>query len=168
MIATNAGQDAVAACLLARRARDERTVKPCGPDSPTLESSFAEMIGKATGANKPGTPGRSRSSRNTIAQGMPARAGLPIFLVRVSVFLRTSLRVHRAPGIPCALHLFEGQGFSQSSGKSKSRECGATPSDVMPRDGGASSIPEASRLSTAVSGILDRPIKSGDDTEYDV
>src|SRR5262249_9094982 len=63
-------------------------------------------------------------SRNTIAQGMPARAGLPIFLVRVSVFLRTSLRVHRAPGIPCALHLFEGQALSQSSGDDTSRECG--------------------------------------------
>ena len=36
MIATNAGQDAVAAGLLARRARDERTVKPCGPVPPTL------------------------------------------------------------------------------------------------------------------------------------
>ena len=39
MIATNAGQEAVAAGPFARRARDERTVKPCGPDSPTLESS---------------------------------------------------------------------------------------------------------------------------------
>jgi hypothetical protein len=36
MIATNAGQAAVAAGLLARRARDERTVKPCGPVLPTL------------------------------------------------------------------------------------------------------------------------------------
>ena len=71
MIATNAGQAAVAAGLLTRRARNERTVKPCGPDSPTLESSLAEIIGEATGANKPGTPGRSRSSRKAIAQGMP-------------------------------------------------------------------------------------------------
>ena len=36
MIATNAGQVAVAAGLFARRARDERTVKPCGPVPPTL------------------------------------------------------------------------------------------------------------------------------------
>ena len=42
MIATNAGQVAMAACLLARRARDARTVKPCGPDSPTLESSLRD------------------------------------------------------------------------------------------------------------------------------
>ena len=70
MIATNAGQDAVAAGLFARRARDERTVKPCGPVPPTLGTSWQSDL-QATGANKPGTPGRSRSSRSTIAQGMP-------------------------------------------------------------------------------------------------
>ena len=58
-----------------------RTVKPCGPDPPTLGSSLVEMrfrpygrnaeIDEATGANKPGTPGRARSSRKTIAQGVP-------------------------------------------------------------------------------------------------
>ena len=41
MIATNAGQAAVAAGLFARRARDERTVKPCGPVPPTLGTSLA-------------------------------------------------------------------------------------------------------------------------------
>ena len=71
MIATNAGQAAVAACCRARRARKQRTVKPCGPDSPTLESSLAKMLGKVTGAKKPGTPRRARSSRKAIAQGMP-------------------------------------------------------------------------------------------------
>ena len=43
MIATNAGQAAVAACCRARRARKQRTVKPCGPDSPMLESSLSMM-----------------------------------------------------------------------------------------------------------------------------
>ena len=36
MIATNAGQVAVAAGPFARRARNQRTVKPCGPVPPTL------------------------------------------------------------------------------------------------------------------------------------
>ena len=40
MIATNAGQVAVAAGLFARRAGDERTVKPCGPVPPTLGTSL--------------------------------------------------------------------------------------------------------------------------------
>ena len=44
MIATNAGQDAVAAGCFARRARDERTVKPCGPVPPTLGISLAKEV----------------------------------------------------------------------------------------------------------------------------
>jgi hypothetical protein len=40
-----------------------RTAKSCGPDSPTLGSSFAVMIREVMVANKPGTPGRARSSR---------------------------------------------------------------------------------------------------------
>ena len=58
-----------------------RTVKPCGPDPPTLGSSLIDTrfrpcgrnaeIDKTTGANKPGTPRRARSSRKTIAQGVP-------------------------------------------------------------------------------------------------
>jgi hypothetical protein len=37
-------------------------------------------------------------------------------------------------------------------------------STVMLRESGASSIPEASRCNSPVSGILDRPVKPGDDT----
>ncbi len=40
MIATNAGQDAVAASFCAWRAREKRTVKPCGPVPPTLGTSL--------------------------------------------------------------------------------------------------------------------------------
>jgi hypothetical protein len=36
------------------------------------------MIRKATVAKKPGTPGRARSSVNTIAQGMPVEAADPV------------------------------------------------------------------------------------------
>jgi hypothetical protein len=54
---------------LARRARRTRTAKLCGPDIPTLMSSFA-AIRKATVANKPGHRGEHRAAVNTIAQGM--------------------------------------------------------------------------------------------------
>jgi hypothetical protein len=37
-----------------------------------------------------------------------------------------------------------------------------------PASSGPSSIPEAFDVTTAASGILDRPIKSGDDTELAV
>ena len=56
--------------------RDERcqtwTAKSCGPDIPTLISSFVALMSReAMVASKPGAPGRARISRNTIAQGMP-------------------------------------------------------------------------------------------------
>jgi hypothetical protein len=35
-------------------------------------------------AKKPGTPGRARSSRNTIAQGMPDCFGVPVLASRAS------------------------------------------------------------------------------------
>jgi len=35
----------------------------------------------------------------------------------------------------------------------------------MLRESGASSIPEASRMNADVSGILERPVKPGDDVE---
>jgi len=42
----------------------ERTAKSCGPDPPTLGSSFSRDVSReATVAKKPGTPGRARSSR---------------------------------------------------------------------------------------------------------
>jgi hypothetical protein len=39
------------------------------------------------------------------------------------------------------------------------------PRDVIARESGRSSIPEAYRQNTNVSGILGRPVKPGDDTE---
>ena len=47
-----------------------RTVKPCGSGSPMLELSLRKFP-QAMVAKKPGTPGRARSSRKTIAQGVP-------------------------------------------------------------------------------------------------
>ena len=70
MIATNAGQDAVAACFAhgvrERSGRSSRVVL-----SPRRWGLSLQAILQATGASKPGTPGRARSSRSTIAQGMP-------------------------------------------------------------------------------------------------
>jgi hypothetical protein len=37
-------------------------------------------------------------------------------------------------------------------------------SAVMPREGGASSIPETPVIESMRRGVLDRPIKSGDDS----
>jgi hypothetical protein len=52
----------------------------------------------ATEANKPGTPGRARSSRKTIAQGVPSDFGVPV----LACVLFLSARV--AVGAACTRH----------------------------------------------------------------
>src|SRR5215813_10847065 len=47
-----------------------RTVKSCGPGAPGLALSLQVMILQATVTKRSWTPGRARSSVNTIAQGM--------------------------------------------------------------------------------------------------
>jgi hypothetical protein len=51
-IVTDVGRDAVDAASTARRTVLTRTTKSCGPDAPTLASSFPETL--MTVANKPG------------------------------------------------------------------------------------------------------------------
>jgi hypothetical protein len=53
---------------------------------------------------KPDHQGERGISRKAIVQGMPERFGEPVVTTLVCfLFLRTRLRVRRAPGIPCAL-----------------------------------------------------------------
>src|SRR6476646_1111130 len=60
-----------------------------------------------TVSNKPGHRGDHEVRRKTIARGMPGRSGEPVVTTLGCLFLSAPrLRVHRAPGIPCAL-LFE-------------------------------------------------------------
>jgi hypothetical protein len=70
--------------------------------------------------------------------------------------------VRKTPGIPCAL-LSEGY-YLARLGQIVPREYVVTSSQLSCAGvTGASGIPEASPLITAVSGILDRPIEPGDD-----
>src|SRR6185312_6756460 len=65
---------------------------------------------QATEAIKPGTPGRARISRKTIARGMPECVRLYLLRTRVlcfAYFLHTRLRVQRHPAFP-APSLFGG------------------------------------------------------------
>ena len=88
----------------ARRAALMRTAKLCGPDAPTLASSLRVNNPQATVARKPGRRGERSISRRTIAQGRPDCFGEPVVDYARALFcLRARLRVHRAPGFPCAL-----------------------------------------------------------------
>src|SRR5258708_26375296 len=83
--------------------RDTRTAKSCGPDAPTLasRSRWVEKPLRPTVARKPGHRGEREGNRKAIAQGVPVETGEPVEDYRILV----RPRVHRTPGIPCALLL---------------------------------------------------------------
>ena len=64
-----------------RRVAYGQAVWSCPPDAGVKS---IEMIRSATEANKPGTPGRARSSRKAIAQGVPDDFGVPVLGLRAS------------------------------------------------------------------------------------
>jgi hypothetical protein len=60
-------------------------------------------------AKKPVHRGERGISRKTIAQGMPDPFGEPVVTLLACFFnSHARLRVHRAPGIPCALLISKG------------------------------------------------------------
>ena len=89
------------------RGQDER--RQCGRRSRAVLTSrrWGQPPGQEPGgtvAKKPGTPGRPRISRNTIAQGMSDRFDVPVVSLLVCFFhSHARLRVRLASGIPCAL-----------------------------------------------------------------
>src|SRR5438105_15936907 len=89
----------------ARRAALMRTAKPCGPDAPTLASSFAGSDScEAMVARKPGHQGERGISRKPLRrEGRIVSANL-WRLRSCAFFLHARLWVRRAPGFPCALH----------------------------------------------------------------
>src|ERR1700759_5206715 len=121
----------------------------------------------ATVANA-GSPGRSRSSRKTIAQGVPGDFGGPVLSLRASFSLA---RV--AVGASCTRHslrpLFEeGHRIARLGRKARRGDenalfvrCHRPPCAQLRTWGGRSSIPEASQLNSTVSGILDAPPSRG-------
>src|SRR6476620_9474471 len=101
-----------------RRRRCSRTVKSCGSDAPMLASSLREEA-QTTVSNKPGHRGDHEVRRKTIARGMPGRSGEPVVTTLGCLFLSAPrLRVHRAPGIPCALYSRRRERSCKTSGKS--------------------------------------------------
>src|SRR5690242_11011159 len=99
-----------------------RTVKPCGPDPPTLGSSRVDHEStRRRGLASPVPLGERGVSRNTIAQGVPDRFGEPVVtkgLCAPLPFPHTRLRVRRAPGIPCAL-TFPGDTIRKTTGETR-------------------------------------------------
>ena len=99
-------------------------------------------------------------------------------MTTVCIFSAHGPRVQWAPGVPCALRLFGREMMGIPRGETArgnaevcSEQCGGVfgatslPHSPLscPASCGASSTPRLLGSSTGVSGILDRPIKSGDD-----
>jgi hypothetical protein len=84
--------------------RLRRTAKSCGPDAPTLASSFAEVSAGRWWQTSPVTKESAEETVKTIARGMPGDPGVTVVTNACAFYtLHTRLRAHRAPGIPCAL-----------------------------------------------------------------
>jgi hypothetical protein len=107
----------------ARRAAPARTAKSCGPDAPTLASSFRGVIpAQATVAKEPGHRGEHEVTVKTIAQGRPDVSGESVVTILVCFFIsHARLRVQRAPGFPCALVFSWANGFQNSGAQRRGK-----------------------------------------------
>src|SRR5712671_7749129 len=105
-----------------------------------------------TVATKPGHRGEREVSRKTIARGMPGlfRCDRGDY-ARVLCFIsHARLRVHQAPGIPCALCFLRANDFAKL-GRVAPRECGVTSSNpVIAR----SKATKQSTLTSRRNGLL--------------
>jgi hypothetical protein len=107
-----------------RRGRISRTAKTCGPDAPTLASSFAVTPAKRRWQKSPVTGESSAYAVKTIAWGMSGDPGDLAVNTRVHTcypHAHTRLRVRLAPGIPRAL-IFEGGTFAAKPGQYEPRD----------------------------------------------
>ena len=103
-------------------ARRSRTAKSCGPDTPTLVSSWRRaQLRRVTVTTSPVTGESAKETVKTIARGMPGDSGVPVVTNPRAFYSHTRLRVHRAPGIPCALCFARGHVPAQL-GRVASRE----------------------------------------------
>jgi len=99
----------------AAREADGEIVWSWRPDA-GAKSAMMLRITLVTVANKPGTPGRPRISRKTIAQGRPDDPAYTCGNYRVLTTNAHGPRVRRAPGFPCALCFPRDFFFRHSSG----------------------------------------------------
>jgi hypothetical protein len=125
----------------------QRTAKTCGPDTPTLVSSWRSDPHN-DGGKKADHRGEHGISRKPLRAGMSGVFRWLAVNTRVHTcyqYAHTRLRVHRAPGIPHAL-CFQGGCFWQNLGRTAPRECEGVsqpPSAVIAREGGRSSTPRS-------------------------
>ncbi len=102
-----------------------RTAKSCGPGASTPASSPAGVI--PAGRRRQTSPISGESTKETvktIAQGRPGRSGEPVVttLVYFDFLSYARLRVHRAPGFPCALCYLRADASGKTRAKNMRRD----------------------------------------------
>ena len=126
---------------LARDAMDAGGIEDeryrCGRQSrvvlaPDAGVKFAGRNPQATVANKPDHRGERGISRKPLCRGCPGASAEPVCSCAPLLPLRMRPRVQRAPGIPCALWLMEGQVFEQNSGATSRENAHSHPTVVIP------------------------------------
>src|SRR5271169_5082449 len=100
-----------------------RTVKSCGPDTPTLVSSLRKVTFAGDGGQKARFAGEStKETVKTIAQGRPGRSGEPVVTTLVWLFSFPTR------GCGCIMRPAFPAPFSgarrQESGKTRAKTCG--------------------------------------------
>jgi hypothetical protein len=94
-----------------------RTAKSCGPDAPTLASSFADFSAQRRWQESPVTGESTKETVKTIACGNAGCSGVLVVTTLVC-YLHTAHEAAgaAAPGIP---HALKGERFFQSSGAAR-------------------------------------------------
>jgi hypothetical protein len=113
--------------------RWRRTAKPCGPDAPTLASSWRKRFRRRRWQTSPVTGESTEETVKTIARGMPGDPGVTV-VTNARAFYHTTRGCGRTrrPAFP-APSLERAEGFQQNSGESR-REIADAFSDVIACD----------------------------------
>jgi hypothetical protein len=111
----------------------KRTAKSCGPDPPTLGSSWLKMIRRRRWLKSPVRRGEHEAAVKTNRAGKAGSLRLNLwFLTRVLSSLHTRPRVQPASGFPCALHGLEGSARPKSRTPGAARRLGRGHSELSP------------------------------------
>src|ERR1700722_13447092 len=98
-------------------AHASRTAKSCGPDAPTLASSFADQSARRRWQTSPVTGESAKETVKTIARGMPGESGVTVVTMLVCFFY-FAREAAGALGTRHSLRppVFEGGSFINSGG----------------------------------------------------
>jgi hypothetical protein len=139
-------RDAMDASTARDECGDARTAKPCGPDAPTLASSLRDEHPAGDGGNKARSPGRARNKPSNRRAGNAGSFGVPVVANSCVFFYTRGCGCVVRPAFPAPSLSEEGHEGCKARAFPAAGMLSHIPSAVVPRESGASSIPETSRL----------------------